>query len=216
VDARAQAEITQLARAAVGGDADAEARLAAGLMTRLRATARSLLAGERAETSNRPTALADDAFMKLVRSSKPPEITDRDHLYRLLTLAMKRIIIDRAKWRRAQRRGGGAAHVDLQAAEADALSRSVERDYSPDEMGALLQELEAMRSEISTSNNARLKRIFEAIQLRYLVGIERAEEVAAALGVSTPTVNRDLRFGLAVLRTRVEKRLATPTDDQAE
>ena len=91
-----------------------------------------------------------------------------------------------ARARSSDKRGGGRAHVTLSAAEQEAIE-SNDADLLDEALNALRQ-LDARKSEI--------------IEMSYLLGLTR-EQIAASLGVSVPTVDRDLRFARAWLQQRL-------------
>jgi RNA polymerase sigma factor (TIGR02999 family) len=131
-----------------------------------------------------PTELANELFLKLLDSRAG--WTDRRHFYNAAALAMRRILVDTARARSSDKRGGLNVHVTLSAAEA--MSMPSNDAEAIDEALAVLRDLDPRKCEI--------------IEMTYLLGLTR-DEIAGALGVSVPTVDRDLRFARAWLQQRL-------------
>ena len=120
------------------------------------------------------TAIVHEAYLKLVDQSRA-QWNDRAHFLALAAVAMRHILTDRARARRAAKRGGAREPVTLDEA-------MVASDHEPD---ALLQIDEAL-AWLSTVD-ARLARI---VELRFFGGLTH-EEISAALGVTVRTVERN-------------------------
>jgi RNA polymerase sigma factor (TIGR02999 family) len=169
------ADVTGLLRQWERGDHDALNRLVPLVYAELRDIARRRLGGERAARSLSPTVLVHDAYLKLM-DVRQARFRDRAHFLAMASRVMRRLLIDRARARRAARRGGGAElvewHDDLVASDAHAEA---------------LTRLEAI--------DPRQGRIVEQ---RYFGGLT-LEETAEAIGVSLATVKRELRFAPAWL-----------------
>lgn len=181
-----QGEVTQLLGAWREGDTGARDRMIALVYDQVRQLAARHLRrqyGQQAVTLQ-PTELANELFLKLLDADAAWE--DRRHFYNAAAVAMRRILIDAARARSSDKRGGGRAHVTLSAAEQEAIE-SNDADLLDEALNALRQ-LDARKSEI--------------IEMSYLLGLTR-EQIAASLGVSVPTVDRDLRFARAWLQQRL-------------
>lgn len=132
------------------------------------------------------TGLVHEAYLKLVDQARSTP-NDRHHFFAVSALAMRQIIVDYARERRAEKRGGGAAHTIL---DGDSHASALRIDEQAENILALdlaLQKLAAM--------DERLARV---VELRFFGGLS-VEETAEVLGVSTPTVKRDTQVARAFL-----------------
>lgn len=129
----------------------------------------------------RPTDLAHELFLRLLGSDSGWE--NRRHFYNAAIQAMRQILIDTARQRHSEKRGGGGVHLTLSAAEDVATAEH------PGE--AVVEALDAL--------NALDPRKAEVAQMRYLLGLEHTE-IAALVNVSVSTVERDLRLARAWLQ----------------
>ena len=154
---------------------------------RLRAIARARLRAEQPDHTLDTSALVHEAYLRMTAGTAP-DIQDRSHFFAVASTAMRRILIDHAKHRLAEKRGGGALHVSLDAAVWGEAGTAATAD--PD---ALLSLDEAL-----TRFGDLHPRHAKAIELRYFAGFT-LEEAAQVLGTSAPTVMRDLRFAQAWL-----------------
>jgi len=179
-------DITQLLHDWRGGDSASLDRLMPLLYDTLRDMAARRMLGERADSTLQPTALVNEAVLRMLGSA--PQASDRVHFLALAALNMRSVLVDHARARLAQRRGGGALAVTLSRAEADANA----------EVEAIDVDLLALDQALTTlaAHDARTAR---SVELFYFGGLER-EEIAQELGVSVPTIDRDLRFARAWLK----------------
>lgn len=165
-------EITALLRQWSGGDESAMPLLMELVYGELRKIARGHFRSERAEHTLQPTALVNEAFLKLVDQGQV-DWRDRRHFYAMASHMMRRLLVDHARRRRAAKRQ--APSIDLGR-------------MRPDGRGDLLELDEAL---------TRLARAYpregRVVELRYFAGMT-LEEVALELGVSLPTVKRDWAF----------------------
>src|SRR5690349_10624797 len=160
------ADITALLGRASAGDADARGALLPLVYRELEAIARGYVDGR---ASIEPRELVHELYVRL--AAGPFEARDRKHFYAIAALAMRQILTDRARRRRAAKRGGDAVRVTLSGlAEDDAALDVVALDD-------VLARLEAL-----SERQARI------VELRCLVGMTVAE-TAAALEVSERTVH---------------------------
>ena len=175
-------DVTLLLRQWTDGDEEALNRLVPLMYDELRRLAHHRLRREPAKRSLNTTGLVHDAYMKLV-DVRQARFRDRSHFLAMASRVMRRLLIDRARARRAAKRGGGADAVELD----ETLSIS---DSQADSLAALdeaLQRLEAIDP-----------RQGQIVEHRYFGGLS-LEETAEALGVSLSTVKRELRFAHAWL-----------------
>ena len=180
---RSEGDVTALLVAARHGDDSALHGLLPILYEDLRARAAAFLSRERPDHTLQPTALLHEAYLRLVDQTRA-DWHDRSHFLAVAATVIRRILVDHARRHGAARRardglplrdpaGGDAALVDpVELLDLDdALNRLAERD-------------------------ARKAR---AVELHYFAGLEN-REAAEVLGVSLPTVERDLKFARAWLQ----------------
>jgi RNA polymerase sigma factor (TIGR02999 family) len=152
----------------------------------LRAIAGARLRAERPGHTLSATALVHEAYLKLVDQERV-DWKNRAHFFAIAATAMRRILLDYAIARNAEKRGGGAPVVTLVDDAADRES-SVEDLLAVD---AALRKLAALD-----------QRQEKVVELRFFAGL-RMEEIAEALGISLATANRDWRIARAFLTTEL-------------
>ena len=166
--------VTGLLHAWSAGDASALERLVPILYGELKRIATRYMARERKDHTLQPTALVNEAFLRLV-DAHGVHWRDRAHFFALSAQMMRRILVNCAIARGANKRGGGARQVSLD----DAMAISPERDSELVSLDAALEALAAF--------DARKARI---VELRFFGGLS-VEETASVLKVSPQTVLRD-------------------------
>lgn len=147
----------------------------------LRRVARARLRNERFEHTLGTTALVHEAYLKLVDIDRVAW-HDRAHFLATASQLMRRILVDYARRRHAAKRGGGAVDVTL------------EDELLPDDQVDTVMELDDALKRLE----ADYPRQCRAVELHYFGGLT-LEEAGEVLGVSAPTVMRDLRFAQAWL-----------------
>lgn len=171
------------------GDAGATAALVPLVYDELRRLARAHLSREREAATLQPTALVHEAFVRLV-GDKAARWDNRQHFFGAAALAMRRILVERARARRRLKRGGG---VDREDAELDAFAAGLE--HADEEVLALEDALERLsRTDPKKS---------EVVHLRYFLGLS-IEETADALAISPTTVKAHWTFARAWLKREIE------------
>ncbi len=179
-------EIATLLRRWNAGDREALDRLVPLLYERLRRLAHRRLRGQPGEHSLNTTGLVHEAYLKLVEGPIAG-LQDRNHFLALASRVMRQVLVDHARSRRAAKRGGGVAPLDI-----DSVGWIPELDLDGVvELDEALERLETM--------NQRQSRILEQ---RYFGGLS-LEETADALGVSLATVKRELRSARAWLAVQL-------------
>ncbi len=181
-------EASILLHAAGAGDATAAARLLPLVYDELRQMAAQKMAREPAGQTLQATALVHEAWLRLAADDQQAW-QNRAHFFGAAAEAMRRILIDNARRRRALRHGGGQERVEL------AESRIAASE--PDE--ELLAVHEAL-DRFAVHNAAKA----ELVKLRYFVGLTIAE-AAEVLGISEPTANRDWAYARAWLFRDLKK-----------
>jgi RNA polymerase sigma factor (TIGR02999 family) len=175
-------DITAMLAAWNGGDGHALDRLMEIVYPELRRVARQYLAGRRPGDSLESAALANEAYLKLVRSGGI-QCENRAHFLALCSLIIRRILVDHARRRGFAKRGGKALRVSLD----DVLLAAKER-------GVELLALDRALDELARID-ARKGRV---VELRYFGGLS-IEETASVLNVSIDTAKRDWRMAKAWL-----------------
>ncbi len=174
-------DITQLLHAWHRGDRDALAAAMPRIYDALRRSAAQRLRGEREQTLD-PTALVHEALLRMLGNET--DFASRAHFLGIAALHMRSILIDHARARMAAKRGGGVMHVTL-GAEADAHDQR-----SVFDLLALDQALTRL-----AAHDERAARVME---MSCFAGMEQGE-IATVVGISVPTVARDMRFARAWL-----------------
>jgi RNA polymerase sigma-70 factor, ECF subfamily len=177
-------DVTSLLERWSAGDIGALEEATKVLYSQLRLIAGSYFQTERHDHTLQPTALINEAYMRIVRLDRL-SFQNRNQFLGLFAKVMRQILVDHARNLHAAKRGSGAAKVELNEALATSTEeQNVERFLILDEALTALAVL-----------NERQARI---IELRYFAGLG-VTETGEVLGVSAPTVSRDQRIAEAWL-----------------
>jgi RNA polymerase sigma factor (TIGR02999 family) len=189
-NARDPGDITLLLRRWREGDDAARDQLMELAYDQLHSLARRYLGGERQGHTIQATELVNEAFLRLAKSN--PSLNDRIHFFAVAANVTRRILVDHARSKRRNRRGGGAVMVPFDEAmlvTEESFSQMVEIDAALDKLAAL---------------DERKARIVELV---FFGGLSK-EEAAVAMGLSPSTLFRDLKFAKAWLAKELESRKA--------
>jgi RNA polymerase sigma factor (TIGR02999 family) len=182
------AEITGLLRAWGRGDSAALDRLTPLVYERLHRMARSYMRNERVGHTLQPTALVNEAYLRLV-DARDLDWKDRAHFFAVCARVMRRILVDAARSRAAIKRGG----------QADRVEHSTAIDL--DQLAVASTKMSAQVCALDEALNA-LERIdprrAQVIELRFFGGLT-VEETGQVLQISAQTVMRDWRLARAWL-----------------
>lgn len=148
----------------------------------LRAMAQAKMRLERAGHTLDATGLVHEVYMRLLSGEKC-DWNDRAHFFRTASECMRRVLVDHARARKAEKRGGGAAVMPLSVVDLASAD-------DPDRVLALDEALATLASEDA--------RAAEIVKLRFFAGLN-ADETAKVLGLSERTVMRDWAFARARL-----------------
>jgi len=181
-------DVTQILERAQQGDPKAAAELIPLVYDELRRIAAHKMHGECHEQTLQPTALVHEAWLRLGADAQP-HWQNRAHFFSAAAEAMRRILIDRARRKKALRRGGDQQQVNLDEVEIPAPA-------DEDEMLAVNDALEKLA--VVDPRKA------ELVKLRYFIGLN-FEETAASLGIAVPTAKQWWAYARAWLLTEMRE-----------
>lgn len=181
-------DITRMLHDWQNGDSEALDRLAPIVYDELDRIARRYMCAESPSHTLQPTALVNEAFVRLVQGKV--DYKSRKHFFVIAARMMRRVLVDHARHKVSDKRGGGMPALTL--------DESLVQDGDDGAASAIL-DLDQAITRLSQSD----ARMAEAIELVYFGGLS-AEEAANLLGVSRTTMFDDLRFAKAWLRTQLE------------
>jgi len=166
------------------GDTEAADRLLPLVYDELRKLAAAKMARESAGQTLQPTALVHEAWLRL-GGAEQPDWRNRAHFFASAAEAMRRILIERARRRQAERHGG-----ELQRVDVNDSALEIAAPGSDDEVLAVHEALDRL-----AAHDARKA---ELVKLRYFVGLT-VEQAAEVLDISVPTAKRDWAYARAWL-----------------
>lgn len=175
------------------GDPSALERIAEIVHRELHRLAAAYLRRERPGHTLQPTALVNEAFLRLM-GQEGQDWESRSHFVAIAAQHMRQILVDHARRHRAAKRGAGATMISLDDAPAATDPRSID-------LLALDEALEKLAAV-----DARKAR---AMEMKFFGGLEMAE-IATVLNVSLKTVEKDVRLGGLWLRSALTSAPATP------
>lgn len=168
-------ELTRLLRDWADGRADALPRLMELVYPELRRIAAQHLSRERPGHTLQPTALVNEAYLRLALQGPGKQWTDRTHFFAVAARIVRAVLVDHARARLAAKRGAGAITVELSEAAGQVPAPPVDLLDLDVALNAL-EQLDAQQSRI--------------VELRHFAGLS-IEETAGVLGISPATVKRD-------------------------
>ena len=186
-DSREPADVTQMLKAWGKGDADAGDRLFSTVDRELRQIAASYMRRERGDQTLEVTALINESYLRLVDQTKV-EWQNRSHFFGIAARCMRRVLVDRARRKLAQKRPQPKAAVPLD-----------EMIAAPN---APFEEILTVHDALDKLEAAN-KRQAQVAELKYFGGLEY-EEIASHLNVSVVTVQRDWTFSKAWLYSELQ------------
>ena len=181
-------DVTRLLARWKDGDEAALQQLLPIVHEELRRVARRQMAGERPGHTLQPTALVNEAYLRLV-DLKQMQWQDRAHFFAMAARLMRRILVDFARSRGYQKRGGGAQQVSFTQALEVAEGQPTDVVALDDALAALA-DVDARKSRV--------------VELRFFGGLS-LEETAEVLNVSRETVKRDWTFAKLWLLRHLRK-----------
>jgi RNA polymerase sigma factor (TIGR02999 family) len=180
-------DATVMLAAIEAGDSKAAEQLLVLVYDELRRLAASKLAQEAPGQTLQPTALVHEAWLRLV-GGQTPSFNDREHFFRASAEAMRRILIDRARRKHAQRHGGGYQRVDFEGFDFATPA-------ADDQVLAVNDALDKLAVEHPVQA--------DLVKLRYFAGLTN-EEVSQVLGISLSTAKNYWTFSRAWLLNEIE------------
>ncbi len=185
-------EITVLLRALTAGELEALDKLHAMLYDELRTLARHHLKNEREGHTLNPTALVNEAYLRLSRH-EAINAPERNQFFAVAGITMRRILVDYARARKSKKRGGDQKEVQFESVKPFLSERESEEIIA----------LEDALTELTKIN----ERASKVVEYRFYCGLS-LDETAQLLHVSTKTVQRDWLFAQAWLRKEVYQLLS--------
>src|SRR6266550_6559393 len=181
-------DVTRILNAIEQGDAKAADELLPLVYEELRKLAAHKMGNEAPGQTLQPTALVHEAWLRL-GGNENPKFEGRAHFFGAAAEAMRRILIERARRKRALRHGGGQQRVNVEEVEISAVAED-------DQLLALNDALD----KLAAQNKAKA----ELVKLRYFVGMT-IEEAAQMLGISEPTAKRWWTYSRAWLHNEIKE-----------
>jgi RNA polymerase sigma factor (TIGR02999 family) len=180
-------EVTRLLGAIQGGNPKAEEELLPLVYQELRKLAAHKMAGQAAGHTLQTTELVHEAWLRLA-GNEPAQFAGRSHFFAAAAEAMRHILIDSARRKRALRHGGGQVRVDIQDIQIAAPANE-------EELLAVHEVLDKLAAEEPQKA--------ELVKLRYFVGMT-FEEAAETLGISVATAKRYWAYARAWLYDAIQ------------
>jgi RNA polymerase sigma factor (TIGR02999 family) len=175
--------VTELLARVVSGHENARDELMEVVYPQLKRIAANLFRNERPGHTLQPTALVNEAYLRVFG----PDTIDwrsRAHFFAVLATQIRRVLVDHGRAVRADKRGAGAAKLPLDE-RTEGFRTGVDEDYL-----ALDEALAALANQAP--------RAARVVELKFFGGLTDAE-VAEVMGISMPTVTRDWRYARAAL-----------------
>jgi RNA polymerase sigma factor (TIGR02999 family) len=181
-------DVTLLLERLSEGDRSAEDALMQRVYVELHRLAVARLRTERPGHTLQPTALVNEAYLRMCRSEQI-KCLDRSHFFRIAATTMRRVLVDHARCHGAQKRASSAQRVPLEEAIAISPRQSAE---------AL--EVDELLDILAESN----PRAVQVVEMRFYAGLSE-EEIAVVLDLSARTVKRDWLLARAWLHERLRR-----------
>jgi RNA polymerase sigma factor (TIGR02999 family) len=202
------ASFTRLLESWQGGDLAAREVLVPIVVEGLHRTAERLMGHERAGHTLQPTALVNETYLRLEHRLSEANFPSRAHFFGLVIDIMRKLLVDYARRKKAEKRGGGLERVPLESVGAFMGPMSPPDLLLLDELFEQLSQLDRLASDVFAR--------------RHILGFD-VETIAEDLGVSQRTVERKLRLARAWLtdkltsvprKTSMPERTSMPQEDR--
>lgn len=182
-------DVTRLLQSLEEGDSSAAERLLPVVYQELRKLAADRLALEQPGQTLQATALVHEAYLRLVQADPPQPWNGRGHFFGAAAEAMRRILVENARRKQAEKHGGAMRRANIELAELPA---------APDDDNLLALNEALIRLEERWPDKAQL------VKLRYFAGLT-IPEASKALKISTATAERNWRFARAWLHAQLRE-----------
>jgi RNA polymerase sigma factor (TIGR02999 family) len=180
-------DVTRILSAIEQGDQQASAELLPLVYAELRSLAAARLAQETPGQTLEPTALVHEAYLRLVDAQAAQQWNSRGHFFAAAAEAMRRILVENARRKKSQKRGGMHERVELADDQAAVADRSVD-----------LLALDEALDKLATQD----PRKAELVKLRFFAGLS-IRQAAIALGISESTADADWAYAKSWLRVQM-------------
>ncbi len=180
--------VTQILSQIEAGDPLAAEQLLPLVYEELRRLAQIRMANERADHTLQATALVHDAYLKLVDTERAQHWNSRGHFFGAAAEAMRRILVDNAKRKQSEKRGGKVQRVSFDEDRVVAPLRSID-----------LIALDEALNELAVHD----LRTAELVKLRYFAGLT-IRQAAEALQIAESTADADWAYAKSWLRVRMD------------
>jgi RNA polymerase sigma factor (TIGR02999 family) len=181
-------DVTRILSAIERGDPSAAEQLLPLVYDELRKLAAQRLAQEKPGQTLQPTALVHEAYLRLVGSEGGPAWDSRGHFFAAAAEAMRRILIDQARTKQSQRRGGGRQRVELEHVDV-AAAESAPDVLALNEVLGRFEQADPIKAQL--------------VKLRFFAGLS-IPQAAQVLGVSTTTADRYWAYARAWLHAELK------------
>jgi RNA polymerase sigma factor (TIGR02999 family) len=180
-------EFTEILNALDAGDPQAAAQVLPLVYDELRQLAAQKLAHEKPGQTLDATSLVHEAYLRLVGTGDPPRWKDRIHFYAAAAEAMRRILIDNARKKKSEKRGGQQKRIEWH--------ENIETPANPtDDLLAIDQALSLLAAEDAEAA--------QLVKLRFYAGLS-VEDAADVMGLARATAYRTWNYAKAWLRTKL-------------
>jgi RNA polymerase sigma factor (TIGR02999 family) len=187
-------ELTRLLHEWSSGNQEALARLMEIVYPELHRIAAQRLRRERPDHTLQPTALVNEAYLRLAQQGPGKQWTDRTHFFAVAARVVRAVLVDHARTRNAAKRGSGAIGLELSEASLQVPAQPVDLL----DLDAALTALERLAPQQS-----------RVVELRHFAGLS-IEETASVLGVSPSTVKRDWLVAKTWIRRHMNGEISAP------
>lgn len=194
-DPTADTQVTVTLRAAADGDKEAAAALLPLVYEQLRRLARSKMNALPPGITVQPTALVHEAYLRIVGNGRD-NFNDRNHFFATAARAMRDILVEQARRKASLKRGGGHAREPL-----DGIADHTPAIAPPAATDGVAEDMLALDAALKRLEQAEPRKA-EIVMLRFFAGLTHAQ-IAESLGLSVPTVERDVRFARAWLAREI-------------
>ena len=184
----AMSDVTQILSQIESGDPNAAEQLLPLVYDELRRLAAHKMARESSGQTLQATALVHEAYLRLVGSANQYSYRDRNHFFAVAATAIRRILVDAARAKQAEKRGGDRQRVPLNDVSAPPVDEEV---LALDEALRKLAVVDPLKSQL--------------VELRYFAGLT-GDQAAETLGISSSAADRHWAFARAWLQVEVRAR----------